>query len=178
MIFEPAYTAGPSFTEPSFTEPPHPEIPSQAPHAPDHAPWMDLSAQISYLGTRMEKLAVVSDTRFYSMENHIDQYQTGFTTQFEHLEQRLGHIEERMDQQHEKMMAYLRSVFPPPSPWHPRDPFFVFGREILGSRGHTHAWHFHIISLVLWICDVIIYDMIFSEFTSFPVEILHVVFII
>ncbi|KAL6349634.1 hypothetical protein AAG906_035795 [Vitis piasezkii] len=80
MISKPAYTAGPSFTEPSFTEPPHPEIPSQAPHAPDHAPWMDLSAQISSLGTRMEELAVVSDTRFYSMEDRIDQYQTGFTT--------------------------------------------------------------------------------------------------
>ena len=116
MISEPAYTTGPSFTEPSFTEPSHAEIPSQAPRAPDHEPWMDLSAQISSLGTRMEELAVVNDTRFYSMEDRIDQYQTGFTSHFEHLEQRLGRIEERMDQQHEVMMAYLRSVFPPPPP--------------------------------------------------------------
>ena len=116
MISEPAYTAGPSFTKPSFTEPSHAEIPSKAPRAPDHEPWMDLSAQISSLGTRMEELAVVNDTRFYSMEDRIDQYQTSFTSHFEHLEQRLGRIEERMDQQHEEMMAYLRSVFPPPPP--------------------------------------------------------------
>ena len=44
MISELAYTAGPFFTKPSFTEPSHIEIPSQAPHAPDHAPWMDLSS--------------------------------------------------------------------------------------------------------------------------------------
>ena len=114
MISEPAYTARPS--EPFFTEPSHAEIPFQAPHAPDQAPWMDLSAQINSLGTRMEELAVVNDTRFHSMEDCIDQYQTSFTSQFEHLDQRLGHIEERMDQQHEEMMAYLRSVFPPPPP--------------------------------------------------------------
>ena len=47
---------------------------------------MDLSAQISSLETRMEELAVVNDTRFYSMEDRIDQYQAGFTTHFEHLE--------------------------------------------------------------------------------------------
>ena len=108
MLSEPAYTTGPS--ESFFTEPSHTEIPSQAPHALDHAPWMDLSAQINSLRTRMEELAVVSDTHFYSMEDRIDQYQTGFTSQFELLDQRLG----RMDQQHEEMMAYLRSVFPPP----------------------------------------------------------------
>ena len=64
----------------------------------------------------MEELAVISDTHFSSMEDHINQYQTDFTSQFEHLDQRLGHIEERMDQQHEEMMAYLRSVFPPYPP--------------------------------------------------------------
>ncbi|RVW12894.1 hypothetical protein CK203_106964 [Vitis vinifera] len=50
-------------------------------------PWMDVSAQISSLGTRMEELALVSDTRFYSMKDHIDQYQTGFTFCFEHFQQ-------------------------------------------------------------------------------------------
>ena len=55
------YTVGPS-SQPSFIEPPPTEIPSQAPHAPDHVPWMDLSTQISSLGTCMEELAVVSDT--------------------------------------------------------------------------------------------------------------------
>ena len=93
---EPTYIVGPS-SQPSFTELPHTEIPSQATHAPDHAPWMDLSTQISSLDTRMEELAVVSDTQFYSMEDHMDQYQTGFTSQFEHLQHRFEHIEECMD---------------------------------------------------------------------------------
>ncbi|RVW81756.1 hypothetical protein CK203_049494 [Vitis vinifera] len=53
-------TMGPStqqsFTKPSsglaFIEPPHTKIPPpQAPLAPDHAPWMHLSTQISSLGT-------------------------------------------------------------------------------------------------------------------------------
>ncbi|RVW35392.1 hypothetical protein CK203_077069 [Vitis vinifera] len=74
MMTEPSFPAGPS-SQPSFTE-----LPSQAPHAPDHPPWMDLSAHISSLGTRMEELAVVHDTRFYSMEDRIDQYQVGFTS--------------------------------------------------------------------------------------------------
>ena len=82
---EPSYTARPS-SQPSFTELPHTKIPYQAPHAPDHAPWMDVLAQISSLGTRMEELALVHDTRFYSMEDRIDQYQTGFTSRFEHFQ--------------------------------------------------------------------------------------------
>ena len=136
MMTESSYTAGPS-SQSSFTELPNTEIPSQAPHAPDHAPWMDVSTQISSLGTRMEELALINDTRFYSMEDHIDQYQTDFTSRFEHFQQRFERIEEHMDQQqatvehfqqsieciesrqvsqHEEMMAYLRSVFPPPLP--------------------------------------------------------------
>ena len=107
-MIESSFTAGPS-SQPSFTE-----LPSQAPHAPDHPPWMDLSAQISSLGTRMEELAVVHDTRFYSMEDCIDQYQADFTSQFEHLVQRIERLERRQENQHEEMMAYLRSVFPPP----------------------------------------------------------------
>ncbi|KAL6315153.1 hypothetical protein AAG906_037385 [Vitis piasezkii] len=87
MMTESSFTAGPS-SQPSFTE-----LPSQAPHAPDHPPWMDLSAQISSLGTRMEELAV-----------------------FEHLVQRIERLESRQESQHEEMMAYLRSVFPPPPP--------------------------------------------------------------
>ena len=66
MITEPSYTVGPS-SQPSFTKLPHTKIPSQAPHPPDHAPWMDVSPQISSLGTRMEELALVHDTCFYSM---------------------------------------------------------------------------------------------------------------
>ena len=71
MMAEPSYTSGLS-SQPSFIEFPHTEIPSQAPHAPDHAPWMDVSSQISSLGTRMEELALVHDTHFYSMEECIE----------------------------------------------------------------------------------------------------------
>ena len=84
-----SYIVEPSF-QPSFTKIPHIEIPSQAPHALDHAHWMDLSAQISLLDTRMEELTVVSDTQFYSMEDRIDQYQTGFISQFEHCNRDLS----------------------------------------------------------------------------------------
>ena len=85
----------------------------------------------------MEELALVHDSRFYSMEEHLDQYQTGVTSRFDHFQQHFERIEERIDQQqatfdhleqrmdriesrqasqHEEMMAYLRSVFPPPPP--------------------------------------------------------------
>ena len=47
----------------------------------------------------MEELAVVSDTRFYSMEDRMDQYQTDFTSQFEYLQQRFERMEDHMDQQ-------------------------------------------------------------------------------
>ncbi|KAL6313681.1 hypothetical protein AAG906_010099 [Vitis piasezkii] len=62
MMSESTYIVGPS-SQPSFTEPPHTEIPShQAPQAPNPAPWMDLSTQISFLSTRIKELLVVSDT--------------------------------------------------------------------------------------------------------------------
>ena len=64
----------------------------------------------------MEELVVVHDTRFYSMEDRIDQYQVGFTSQFEHLIQRIERFKSCQESQHEEMMAYLRSVFPPPPP--------------------------------------------------------------
>ena len=35
---------------------------------------------------------------------------------FDHLEQRMDRIESRQASQHDEMMAYLRSVFPPPPP--------------------------------------------------------------
>ena len=91
---------------------------------------MNLSAQISSLGTRIEELTVFSDTQFYSMEDRMDQYQIGFISRFEslkdhmdqqkaafeHLQQRIEPIESRWESQHEEMMAYLRSVFPFPPP--------------------------------------------------------------
>ena len=83
-MIEPTFTEGPStqssytessFSRPASTKPTHTKIPPpQALPVPDHAPWMDLSAQISSLGTCMEELVVVSDTCFYSMEDRIDQY--------------------------------------------------------------------------------------------------------
>ncbi|RVW64652.1 hypothetical protein CK203_066544 [Vitis vinifera] len=81
-----------SFTEPSsrpaFIKPPHTKIPHpQAPLASNHAPWMDLSTQISSLGTCIEELTV-----------------------------RIEHIEDRLEHQHEEMMAHLLFVFPPPPP--------------------------------------------------------------
>ena len=113
-MFDLTYIVGP-YSQPSFTKPPHTEIPhSQAPLALDHAPWMDLSTQISSLGTRMEEFVVISDTRFYSMEDRMDQYQASFTSQFEYLQQRIKCIEDRLESQHEDMMACLRSMFPPP----------------------------------------------------------------
>ena len=124
MMFEPTFIAGPStqssFTESSselaFTKATHFEIPlAQTPLAPDHAPWMDLSAQISSLSTHMEELVVVSDTRFYFMEDCMD-HQVGFTSQFEYLQQGIERIEDRLESQHEEMMAYLHSVFPPSPP--------------------------------------------------------------
>nr|CAN81432.1 hypothetical protein VITISV_010697 [Vitis vinifera] len=78
----PQLEVGPS-SQPSFIELPHTKILSQAPHALNHAPWMNLSTQISSFGIRMEELASVHDTRFYSMEEGIDQYQIGFISQFE-----------------------------------------------------------------------------------------------
>ena len=60
---------------------------------------MDLSAHISSLDTRMDELVVVNDTQFYSMEDRIDQYQIGFTSQFEYLQQRFERMKNRMDQQ-------------------------------------------------------------------------------
>ena len=92
MMIELSFIVGPS-SQPSFTE-----LPSQAPHAPEHTPWMDVLAQISSLGTHMEELVLVHDSRFYSMEEHMDQYQTGVTSQFDHFQQRFELINERIDQ--------------------------------------------------------------------------------
>ena len=80
MMIESSFTVGPS-SQPSFTE-----LPSQAPHVPDHAHWMDLSEQISSLGTRIEELALVHDSGFYSMKEHLDQYQIGVTSWFDHFQ--------------------------------------------------------------------------------------------
>ncbi|RVW83754.1 hypothetical protein CK203_041831 [Vitis vinifera] len=78
----------PSFTEPHYTH----TSPGQAPDAAEHAPWMELSAQITSLGTRIEE--------------RMDQHQATH----EHILQRL----DRQERQHEELMAYLRAVFPPP----------------------------------------------------------------
>ena len=92
MMTKTGYTAGPS-GQPSFTEPHYTHTsPGQAPDAAAHAPWMELSAQITSLGTRIEE--------------RMDQQQATH----EHILQRL----DRQERQHEELMAYLRAVFPPP----------------------------------------------------------------
>ncbi|RVW68858.1 hypothetical protein CK203_064651 [Vitis vinifera] len=101
--------SGPS-SQPSFTKPPHTETsPHQAPHAPNHTPWMDLSSQISSFGTRMKELAVVN---FERMEDRMDQQQAAF----DNLQQKIERIESRQESQHKEMMAYLHSIFPLPPP--------------------------------------------------------------
>ncbi|KAL6340086.1 hypothetical protein AAG906_038921 [Vitis piasezkii] len=97
MLSKPTYTTGPFF-QPSFTVLSHTEIPfHQAPHAPDRAPWMDLSTQINSLGTHMEEFAVQQAT-------------------FKHLQQRIEHNESHQESPHGEMMAYIRSMFPSPPP--------------------------------------------------------------
>ncbi|KAL6336173.1 hypothetical protein AAG906_011055 [Vitis piasezkii] len=114
MKFEKASDGSWPSSEPAFTEPTYTKIPPpQAPLTRNHAPWMDLFAQINSLGTHMKELVVVNDTYFYSMEDCMDQYQAGFTSQFEYLQQRIERIKDLLECQHEKMMAYLRSMFPP-----------------------------------------------------------------
>ncbi|KAL6340795.1 hypothetical protein AAG906_031905 [Vitis piasezkii] len=93
MMSDLTYIMGP-YSRPSFTEPPHTEIPPyQAPHAPDHSPWMDLSI-------------------FECMEDRMDQHQATF----EHFQQRVKRIKGHIESQHEEMIAYLCSVFPSPPP--------------------------------------------------------------
>ncbi|KAL6341701.1 hypothetical protein AAG906_032822 [Vitis piasezkii] len=41
---------------------------------------------IDSLGTRMEELALVHDSRFYSMKEHMDQYQTRVISRFVHFQ--------------------------------------------------------------------------------------------
>ena len=81
---KPSYNES-SFSRPTFIDPTHTKIPHpQAPSSLDHAPWIDLFTHISFLGTHMEKLAVVSDTCFYSIEDRMDRYQASFTSQFQY----------------------------------------------------------------------------------------------
>ncbi|KAL6327841.1 hypothetical protein AAG906_026515 [Vitis piasezkii] len=122
MPSEAMHTAGTS-AQPSSIDPPH------AHTSPHEAPYR----LISSLGARIEELAIVKDMRFHSMEDRMDHYQTGFTEQFQSMQQRFQSIEDRMDQKqatfahilrgliagtnkHEDMMAYIRSVFPPAPP--------------------------------------------------------------
>ena len=46
----------------------------------------------------MDELALVYDSRFYFMEEHMDQYQIGVTSRFDHFQQRFERIKEHMDQ--------------------------------------------------------------------------------
>lgn len=78
-MIEPAFTEG-SFTQPantklSYSQPACTEIPQiYAPPTSEHAPWVDLLAQISSLRPFMKELVVIGDRRFYSMEDCMDRY--------------------------------------------------------------------------------------------------------
>lgn len=59
---------------------------------------MDLFAHINSLGICMEELSMISDTWFYSTEDRMDQYQSGFRSQYEQLFTQIAHIFARQDQ--------------------------------------------------------------------------------
>lgn len=96
MMTEIAFTKGPSiqpsytelaFFKPAYSKPTYTkEPPPYALLTPDHAPWMDLSAQVSLVSTSMEELVVIKDIRFYFMEDRMDQYQSSFPSQLEYLQ--------------------------------------------------------------------------------------------
>ncbi|RVX07097.1 hypothetical protein CK203_030470 [Vitis vinifera] len=80
MMTESSFTTGPS-SQPSFTE-----LPSQAPHVPDHAT-LDGSLRADQLSwDSYGELALVPDSGFYSMKEHLDQYQIGVTSRFDHFQ--------------------------------------------------------------------------------------------
>ncbi|KAL6329213.1 hypothetical protein AAG906_014823 [Vitis piasezkii] len=92
-------------TESSFTA---------ALHLSHHSP----SYHLRHLMFLIMRLGWISPRRSALLGlEHLDQYQAGFTSQFEHLVQRIEHLESCQESQHEEMMAYLRSMFPsPPQP--------------------------------------------------------------
>ena len=129
--------AGETFTKPAFTKVPLP--PATKFTATHESPqvkqqyWMNLFEKISSLGTQIEKLVLISDHQFYSIEDHMDRYQANFTTQIEQLQRsfttQFKHLQmsfaAQFDQYqaatatyHAEMMAYLGLVFPstPPQP--------------------------------------------------------------
>ena len=103
----------------------------------------------------------------------MDQYQAGFTSQFEYLQQRIKRIEDRLESQHEDMMACLRSMFPPPpsQPWFIGVPhcffFYVSNKmgDILGSRrldiGDSYM-HIIFVLLNIWCINWYTWHMIYD----------------
>ncbi|RVW23100.1 hypothetical protein CK203_099960 [Vitis vinifera] len=67
-------------TEPELDIPPLQSMGVQFKASFSNSMMSELTYIISTLGTRIEELAVVSDTRFYSMEDRMDQYQANFTS--------------------------------------------------------------------------------------------------
>ena len=124
MMTEIAFTKGPSiqpsytelaFFKPAYSKPTYTkEPPPYALLTPAHAPWMDLSAQVSLVSTRMEELVVIKDICFYFMDDRMDQYQSSFPSQLEYLQQRINRIEDRMQRQHEDSSTTLIICYEPP----------------------------------------------------------------
>ena len=84
---------------------------------------------------------------------------------FDHLQQRIDRIESRQESQYEEMMAYLRSVFPPPppQPWDyldiPLRFFFMLpkGEKFIGSRRSSYMSLLSLSYLSYCTCEVSIY---------------------
>ncbi|RVW98329.1 hypothetical protein CK203_034349 [Vitis vinifera] len=100
MMTESSYTAGPSFSHhlPSFL--------TQSYHL------RHLTLLIMRLGWMSQLRSTPLGLRFERIEKRMDQQQATF----KHLQQSIDRIESRQASQHEEMMTYLRSVFPPPPP--------------------------------------------------------------
>lgn len=110
------------FTKPTFIEVPLPHISESSglyvTLTLDFAPQMDLSTQINSLSTRMKEIPLISGCRFYSLEDEMDQYQFGFTSQYENLATHiksltthLDHFEATFIVQHDELKVLLINVF-------------------------------------------------------------------
>ncbi|RVX03985.1 hypothetical protein CK203_021713 [Vitis vinifera] len=88
MMTESSYTAGPS-SQPSFTS------------------FLTQSYYLRHLTLLIMHLGWMSQLRLAPL---------GLQATFEHLQQSIDRIESHQASQHEEMMAYLRSVLPPPPP--------------------------------------------------------------
>ncbi|RVW58492.1 hypothetical protein CK203_113645 [Vitis vinifera] len=99
--------------EATFSEPMMIERPSQQSlHLSHHL----LSYHLRHLMFLIMRLGWISPRRSAFLGLRIEERMDQQQATFDHLEQRMDRIESRQASQHEEMMAYLRSMFPPPPP--------------------------------------------------------------